>query len=131
MFTATIDGVAFKATNLTVNVSSTKPPYLGLSASDAGLNLFSFAMGPASGDLGVATYGVGTGDKAGNNANYVLPGGTTIWTAVGNRGSGQLTITSFSTASKTVSGTFNFVLVSNNGTTKTVTDGSFNSTYTP
>ena len=130
-FSATIDGVAFNATSVTVTLSSTKPPYLGLSAADAGLNLFSFAMGPASGSFGVGTYEVGTGDKLGNNGNFVLPGGSTIWTAVGNRGSGQVTITAFSTATKTVSGTFNFVLVSGNGSTKTVTNGSFNTTYTP
>jgi len=83
-------------------------------------------MGPASGNFGVTTYSIGSG---GNNANYVLPGGSTTWTAVGARGSGSVMITAFSAANKTASGTFNFVLVNGSGGMKTVTNGSFSVTY--
>jgi len=126
----TIDGAAFNATSVTVTLSSTTPPYLGFGASDASFDLFSFAMGPASATFGVGTYKIGGGGNSavGNNANYILPGGAKTWTAAGNRGSGQVTITAFSSGNKTVSGTFTFVVVSDAGDMKTVT-GSFNVTY--
>jgi len=128
---ATVDGVALNPTSVTAHLSLTTPPYLGVSASDAALDLFSFAMGPSSGNFGVGTYQIGASlNDAGNNANYVLPGGATIWTAVGNQGSGQLTITAFSAATKTVSGTFTFVVFNSGKGTKTITGSFTNLAYT-
>ena len=82
-------------------------------------------------DLTPGTYAVGPTDT---NANYVLVGGTGIWSAIPgvngspSKGSGSVVLTAFSKTSKTASGTFSFVL-SNGSSTKTVTNGIFNVTF--
>ena len=124
--TATIDGAPWNPTQVTARLSLTTPGYLQVDTTDPALNLFSFAAGPSTGTFGTGTYAVGSSPT---NASYVLPGGTTIWTAAAARGSGSVTISSYSAANKTARGTFSFVLVNGAGGTKTVTNGNFNVTF--
>ncbi|HYM25423.1 MAG TPA: DUF6252 family protein [Vicinamibacterales bacterium] len=125
-FTATIDGAAWKPATITARLSSTTPAYLEVDTTDSALDLFGFAAGPFTGTFGTGTYQIGSGPS---NASYVLPGGTTIWSALTGRGSGSITVAAFSAANKTASGTFNFVLVNGSGGTKTVTNGTFSVTF--
>ena len=126
--TATVDGVAFKPVTVTARLGANNG-YLEVDATDSALTLLSLAAGPVNGTVGVGTYDVNSLASAGTNGNYVLVGGTGIWTAALGHGSGSVTITSLSIAGKTASGTFSFVMSNSTGTsTKTVTNGTFNVT---
>jgi uncharacterized protein DUF6252 len=72
------------------------------------------------------TFTIGTD---GINANLMDANGTT-YQATGTIGSGFVTISTFSTVTRTATGTFNFVMPQSTGTTiKAVTSGSFNVTF--
>jgi len=128
---ALIDGVTWNQPNVVARYSLTNNKYLEVDSIDAGNNLFGFAFGrfgTNNGDLTPGTYEIGATNT---NANFVTVGGTPTWSAtpgvgtVAGRGSGRVTLTSFSATAKTASGTFSFVLV-NGGSTKNVTNGVFN-----
>jgi uncharacterized protein DUF6252 len=72
------------------------------------------------------TFTIGTD---GINANLMDANGTT-YQATGTIGSGSVTISTFSTVTRTASGTFTFVMPQSTGTTiKAVTTGNFNVTF--
>jgi uncharacterized protein DUF6252 len=128
---ALIDGATWNQPNVTARYSTANPPYLEVDSVDARNNLFGFVIrrfGTNTGDLTAGTYEIG---PTNSNANYVTVGGTPTWTAspgvagIAARGSGSVVLTSFSTTTRTASGTFSFVLV-NGSSTKTVTNGAFN-----
>ena len=91
-------------------------------------NTLQFAVGSVSlgTDLSPGTFQVGT---TGTNANLTDSIGNTFQ-AAGPVGSGTVTITSFSIAARTATGTFNFVLVQSGAiATKAVTSGTFSVTF--
>jgi len=129
--TAVIDGMAWTATNVTANfvggVSSDPSQSFKVDGTDASLNLLSFDI--TNGPHSLITTGIYTiGPDNASAADYVVPLGTQTWIAASDTGSGSVTLTTFSTAAKTASGTFSFVL-KNNTSTKLVTTGVFNVTF--
>lgn len=131
---ALIDGAVWNQPNVTATYHQTNNPYLEIDSFDSSSNLFSFAFAKFNengADLTTGTYAVG---PTNTNANYVLVGGTSIWSAIPGvtgvpaQGSGSVVLTAFSKTSKTASGTFSFVLV-NASSSKTVTNGMFNVTF--
>lgn len=128
---ALIDGVTWNQPNVVARYSQTSNRYLEVDSLDAANNLFGFAFGKFgtnNGDLTPGTYEIG---PTNTNANFITVGGTPTWSAspsvgpLAGKGSGRVTLTSFSTTAKTASGTFSFVLV-NGSATKNVTNGVFN-----
>jgi hypothetical protein len=91
-------------------------------------NTLQFAVGSATlgTDLTPGTFQVGT---SGTNANLTDSLGNTFQ-AAGPVGSGTVTINTFSVAARTVTGTFNLVLVQSGGiVTKVVNSGTFSVTF--
>lgn len=131
---AVIDGTVWNQPNVTATYHQTGNPYLEIDSIDSSNNLFSMAFAKFNengADLTTGTYAVG---PTNTNANYVLVGGTGIWSAIPGvtgspvQGSGSVVLTAFSKTSKSASGTFNFVLA-NGSSTKTVTNGIFSVTF--
>jgi hypothetical protein len=86
-----------------------------------------FAVGSLN--LGAAltpgTYQVGT---TGTSANLMDGIGTT-YQAAGSVGTGNVTIVTFSTATRTATGTFSFVVVQTGGSSQRAVNGNFNVTF--
>ena len=83
-----------------------------------------------SANLGTAlTLGTFQVGPTATNATLTDSFGTT-YQAAGVVGNGNVTITAFSTATRTAAGTFNFVVVQTGGSaTRAITNGSFNVTF--
>ncbi len=125
--TATIDGVQWRPVSVVARRGSAQTqPYLQVDTLDANCNLFGFVAAPFTGPLMVGT--LQTSSSA-SNANYITVGGSPTWTAALSRGSGTIVVTNFSLTNNTGAGTFNFVLVGANNSTKTVTNGTFSVTF--
>ena len=128
--TALIDGVRWNPTSVSATYHMTDPPYFGVDSSDAAFTLLSIAFGKfgKGQSLTTGSYDIGPTDT---NGNYVLVGGSHIWTAfsgagtLAGKGSGAVVLNTFSLTTKRASGTFHFVLVDAAGATKTVTNGTF------
>ena len=127
--TATIDGVAFRGTNVTANYhEGADSSSLLINALDAAQNLLSFDIAPPLRTaFTTGTYPLGSN---GNNATYNPFGttGNTGWNGLTGPQSGSVIVTAFSKTGKTASGTFSFVL-HNSSSAKTVTDGVFDVTF--
>lgn len=118
-FSATVDGVTWTAVAVqAINNAGV----LGVGASDAGGD---FSIGLGWVDTGASSYTFAQGVIA--NATVIGTDGTS-WQAMGDDGSGTITITSLS--SEAVAGTFSFTAPRLSGTgdpmTRVVTNGTFN-----
>lgn len=114
---ARIDGQSWAAS---AAITASWTNNLLVAAGTDGTNTVGFAVyAPAPG-----TYHLNS--SVGMNALLTVAGSTVGWQAVGTRGSGTLTIQSISAAG--ASGTFSFVVVANDaaGSTRSITNGSFN-----
>lgn len=136
VMTATIDGVAWRSTTVTANYSPAESnvgaSILNLAGGDSPLTqTLGFAVGARQVGTALTTGTYDIGGLGGTNARLEIGFLQGSYQAVGNNGSGSVTLTSFSTASKTAAGTFNFVLVpvTGNGASKRVTNGTFTVTF--
>jgi len=87
---------------------------------------FSISSVTQGSPLTIGTYQIGTTSTTANlmDANW------TTYQASGANGSGTITVDSFSAATRTASGTFNFFVVQNGtATTKAVSGGTYNVTF--
>jgi len=123
-FTATIDGVAFRATCFGVNTAVSGVISVGGGFLGTGNVVNSFAIATSR---SVGTTNIGATSPT--NALYTV--GPALWVASVVGGSGSVTITALTANS--VTGTFSLVLIPQSGTTatgnRTVTNGSFSLTF--
>jgi hypothetical protein len=123
-FSATIDGVAFRATCFGISTAAAGVISFGGGIPGTATTTQTFAIATT---LGVGTTNIG----ATSPTNALFSIGPALWTASVLGGSGSVTITSNTVNS--VAGTFSLVLIPQAGTSatgnKTVTNGSFNLTF--
>jgi len=121
--TALIDGAAFTSVTTGSGLGTYSGGLLAVGGSDANYALAFALLATGTGSYSIPGNGISTGKNAVLNSARTQAG----WTASGNVGSGNVTITSLT--SNTVAGTFNFTVVPTAGTGATgnhsITNGTF------